>query len=322
VVLTATNGLAPDAQQSLIVTVVQPTNQPPVITSANAATFQAGKPGTFTVTTAGFPVPAITESGALPAGISFADNGDGTATLSGTASGSGSSTIVLTAANGSGPNAVQNLTLIVTSTGQGPVITSASSAIFAVNVQGSFTVTTTGSPTPSITESGALPPGVAFIDNGNGTGTLSGTPTTSGAFSITFTAANGAGSNAVQNFTLNVAGTGTLDLTTGASQPIVNSTGQGFVQNLRCTVTAPVTGEPNFALNISKDGTAIYNGPLYSNQDHWAPFFLFAKVSGRDGSQVGDTFEIDINSAYTSSLSIVGTLQSPAATGALSCSVH
>jgi hypothetical protein len=56
--------------------------QQPKITSANHATFTEGIPGTFTITTSGFAtLPTITEAGALPAGIIFQDNGDGTATL-------------------------------------------------------------------------------------------------------------------------------------------------------------------------------------------------------------------------------------------------
>src|SRR5262249_21748435 len=66
-----------------------------------------------------------------------------------------------------------------------------------------FTVTTTGSPTPSILRSGQLPSGLTFVDNGNGTGTLAGvTPITSrGTYNLVFTAMNAAGMDA-QNFTL------------------------------------------------------------------------------------------------------------------------
>ncbi len=88
--------------------------------------------------------------------------------------------------------------------GTAPAITSASSTTFVVGTLGSFTVTTTGSPTPSLSESGSLPGGVTFQNNGNGTGTLSGTPTTGGVFDITFTASNGVSPNATQNFTLTV----------------------------------------------------------------------------------------------------------------------
>ena len=58
---------------------------------------------------------------------------------------------------------------------------------------GTFTVTTTGSPTPAISETGALPSGVTFTDNGNGTATLAGTPAagTAGSYPLTISAANG-----------------------------------------------------------------------------------------------------------------------------------
>ena len=55
----------------------------PQITSAASATFTPGIAGTFTVTATGTPVVTLTETGALPAGVTFVDNGDGTATLSG-----------------------------------------------------------------------------------------------------------------------------------------------------------------------------------------------------------------------------------------------
>jgi uncharacterized protein (DUF1800 family)/sugar lactone lactonase YvrE len=83
-------------------------------------------------------------------------------------------------------------------------ITSASSATFVSGTPGSFTVLTTGSPTPALSETGSLPAGVTFTDNGNGTGTLQGTPApgASGSFNISITAQNGLSPNAVQSFTL------------------------------------------------------------------------------------------------------------------------
>src|SRR4029077_18432704 len=89
--------------------------QSPTITSANNATFVAGALGGFTVTTSGFLVvqPTITESGTLPGGVFFSDNGDGTATISGTpASGSGGTyAIIITASNGIQADATQNFLL-------------------------------------------------------------------------------------------------------------------------------------------------------------------------------------------------------------------
>ena len=59
-------------------------NQAPAITSANTAAFRVGTPGNFSVTTTGFPNSTLSESGTLPSGLTFTNNGDGTATLAGT----------------------------------------------------------------------------------------------------------------------------------------------------------------------------------------------------------------------------------------------
>jgi len=173
-------------------------NETPSFTSANATTFVVGTAGTFTITTNGFPRPPITESGALPAGVTFTDNGNGTATLSGTPTASGIYPITFTATNGLG-TATQNFTLTVN---QAPAITSANNTMFTVGSAGTFTVTATGFPTPTLSESGALPGGVTFNP---GSGVLSGTPNagTGGVYTITFTATNVAGI-ANQTFTLTV----------------------------------------------------------------------------------------------------------------------
>ena len=60
---------------------------------------------------------------------------------------------------------------------EGPVMTSASSSTFALGAVNSFTVTASGFPPPSLVRGGAaLPSGVTWVDNGDGTGTLGGTP--------------------------------------------------------------------------------------------------------------------------------------------------
>src|SRR5207249_2271354 len=86
---------------------------------------------------------------------------------------------------------------------QKPAITSANNTTFTVGTQGSFTVTATGAPTPTLSESGTLPSGVTF---NTATGILSGTPAAGagGTYNLVFTASNGVGSDATQNFTLNV----------------------------------------------------------------------------------------------------------------------
>ena len=88
----------------------------PAITSPASTFFVAGTGGTFSITTTGFPVPTLTLAGTLPAGLTFIDNGDGTATISGTAApgSEGSYTVTVTASNGVGTPFVQTLTILVT----------------------------------------------------------------------------------------------------------------------------------------------------------------------------------------------------------------
>jgi hypothetical protein len=171
----------------------------PAIGSANKTTFTVGTSGLFTVATSGYPTPSITETGTLPSGLTFVDQHNGNAKLSGAPTTSGVFNLTMVATNSVG-TVTQTFTLTVD---LAPTITSANSTTFTHGKAGSFTVTTTGYPTPSVTESGTLPKGVKFVNNGNGTGTLSGTPTATGTFSITFTAANTA-SSATQTFTLTV----------------------------------------------------------------------------------------------------------------------
>ena len=75
---------------------------------------------------------------------------------------------------------------------QQPAITSAAAITFTVGPIGSFNVTTAGVPTPAITLTGALPTGVTFVDNGDGTGTLSGAPAvgSGGSYPLSFSAGN------------------------------------------------------------------------------------------------------------------------------------
>jgi hypothetical protein len=88
------------------------------------------------------------------------------------------------------------------------VITSPDSATATVGSPFSFTVTTTGVPTPTVTRrAGKLPKHVRLAKNDNGTATLSGTPTRAGVYHLTIGATFGKGTTDVvvtQDFTLTV----------------------------------------------------------------------------------------------------------------------
>ncbi len=300
ITITAANGTSPNATQSFALIV----DQAPAITSANAATFTVGTAGTFAVTTTGSSTsgPTITESGTLPSGVTFLDNGNGTATLAGTpaAGTAGSYPITITASNGISPNATQSFTLTVGA--QAPAITSANAATFTAGTAGSFTVTTTGSPTSTITELGALPGGVTFVDNGDGTATLAGAPTSGGAFPLTITATSAAGT-ATQSFTLTV----------GQAAAITSANAAMFTVGAAGSFTVSTTGSPTPA--IADPGVALPSGVTFTDNGNGT-----ATLAGTPAAGTAGSYPITItatNGTGTASQSFTLTVdQAPAITSA------
>jgi Tfp pilus assembly protein PilV len=82
--------------------------------------------------------------------------------------------------------------------------TSASSVTVTHGTSMSFTVTTTGVPAAALTETGALPAGVTFVPQADGSALLSGSlGSTIANYPLTITATNAAGAT-TQSFSLNV----------------------------------------------------------------------------------------------------------------------
>ena len=244
----ATNELGTEAYVALV-----PQTTAVGISSDNNTTFTAGSAGTFTVQSNGSPTPALSETGALPSGVTFIDNGDGTATLAGTpAAGTGGVYVFTIAAQSlAGGDATQTFTLTVN---EAPSITSDPATAFSLGAAGTFTVTT-GNDFPTattLTETGNLPSGVTFTDNGDGTATLAGTPNpgTLGTYPVTITADNGDGNDAVQNFTLSVLKKSVTTLTVAPTAPV-------YGRALTLTATAlPATGLTSLSGTVTFfDGT-------------------------------------------------------------------
>ena len=192
VTIKASNGTAPDDTLPFTLTV----NQSPTITPPANATFEVGSPGTTgTFTTTGFPAPTITAVG-LPTGLGVTSTGPGTATITGTpgVGQGGVHDVTVTAANGVAPDASTPYTITVN---EDPVVEGSASVRFVVGTPNLVTYSTDGFPMPSLEASGDMPDGVTFDDNGDGTGTLSGTAPASelGSHVITITATNAAGSD-------------------------------------------------------------------------------------------------------------------------------
>jgi hypothetical protein len=132
-----------------------------------------------------------------------------------------------------------------------PTILSGNSTTFTVGSLGNFPVLTSGYPAPGIVLGGdTLPSNVTFVDNHDGTGTLSGTPAggTANTYHLTFTASNSVLPNAMQSFTLTVlpAPLVSIAVTPTAASVNVGQTqqftatgnyGDGSTQNLSSSVT-------------------------------------------------------------------------------------
>jgi len=262
--ITATNNVAPDATQDFTLTVnpLQTT-----FVSANTATFTVRTPGSFTVQVTADPTPGISESGALPSGVTFTDNHDGTATLAGTPDlgTAGAYPLTFTATNGVAPDATQDFTLTVNPLQ--PSIVSVSAVTFAEGITRDFTVRTTGDPTPSISESGALPSGVTFTDNHDGTATLAGTPDpgTADIYGLTITATNGVAPDANQDFALTVVDTPVAPSITSASVvTFVEGNDRQFIVQATGAPTPSVSESGALPSGLSftdnGDGTAMLEG--------------------------------------------------------------
>jgi hypothetical protein len=240
------------------------TATPPSFTSANATTFTVGAAGNFPITTFGIPaVNGITQSGALPAGVSFVYiAGQSTASLAGTPGAGTGGVYPLTfgATNGVPPPGSQSFTLTVN---QASAVTSANATTFIVGTPGTFTVTATGFPKPALTVTGCAPatPGVTFVDNGNGTGTLSGSPALGsvGVHNCTISATNGIGAAATQAFALTINKAPTTTTVTSSINPSL--VGQSVTFTATVIATAPGTGTPTGTVQF-KDGAAPIGAPV------------------------------------------------------------
>ena len=249
----------------------------PAITSASNTTFQTGRAGNFTVTTSGVPTPSLSESGALPSGVSFTDNGDGTATLSGTpADGTGGTyPLTITASNGISPDASQTFTLTV----QEPTTTSASSVStsFSSSAQSVTLNATVTSPAGTVNE------GTVTFTVREGA-TVIGTPTTSGtvsggAASVSYSlpAGTAVGTYTIQavynpgpDFEGSFDSTQTLTVSAASSTTSASSVSTSFSSSaqsvtLNATVTSPAGAVNEGTVTFTvKQGTTVIGAPTTS----------------------------------------------------------
>ncbi|MGA8296042.1 MAG: putative Ig domain-containing protein [Acidimicrobiales bacterium] len=304
----------------------------PTITSANSTTFTAGNSGSFTVTTTGYPAPTLADAAfaasgtqsactpsTLPSGLTFKDNGDGTATIAGTpapSAGPDTYTFCINASNDAG-TAVQTFTLTLD---QPAAITSANSTAFTADSPGSFTVTTTGNPTPALTDTCAslLPSGVTFKDNGDGTATIAGTPAP-----ITANAPNGTYAYPVCISASNTFGgttntaTQAFSLTIDQAPAITSAAAATFTSGSAALMTTGVPG--SFTVTTTGNPTpAITNAAFPSGDPTCTPSTLPDDVSFADNNNgtatITYTAADDTAGSYTLCLNATNAFGSPPTT--------
>jgi PKD repeat protein len=196
---------------------------------------------TFTVTTSGVPAPALAMTGDLPKGITFADKGDGTATISGrlAAGAGGVYPVTLTATNafGTGTQAFAfNVRKAPSFTTPSRLPDASSGTAYSTTIRAS------GAPAPAITlTGGALPDGLTLTDNGDGTATIAGTPA--------------AGSGKAYSFTLSAkseAGTASRTFRLAVRQlPVVTAEDVTLTRGTAATVVVTITGNPTSRYSVT-----------------------------------------------------------------------
>lgn len=214
---------------------------PPVITSALAASGQAGVPFPgYQITATNSPT-SFTAS-PLPPGLSISASG----AISGTPTTDGTYNTVITATNAAGTG---TQTLVFTISLLAPVITSGSTASGATGQAFSYQITATNNPT-SFTAS-SLPPGLTVSAS---SGAILGTPTAGGTYSVSVTATNSTGT-ASQVVTITIA----------LVPPTVQSASLNITLNTPTTIDlAPyITGTAISGISITAapiHGTAAVSG--------------------------------------------------------------
>ena len=324
--ITASNGIGTAARQSLVLT-VKTAEREPTFTSVLSGSFSVGAKGSFMLKTAGTPTPTITETGLLPTGVGFVDNGNGTAFFSGTpaAGTTGTYPLSITASNGIGGPVSRSFMLTVNPSTGSPGITSQEVASFVKGIAGSFTVTTTGSPTAQISEAGSLPAGLSFTDNGKGTATISGTPLVGRGggfpippFLIKITASNGIDPAATQTLRIfdNLATATPPAITSTASATFKVGTDNSFTVASTGDAFPSLSEEGNLPTGVSftdnADGTATISGSPASGTTGTYPISIVAQ--NNVGSAVTQAFVLGVIDVPSSPTGVTATAHNTSAT--------
>lgn len=202
VTITASNGVGSPASQSFTVNV----GTDPVF-KTKSATFAFGGSNSWRIKASGTPAPTFAGL-ELPKGLHLSKAGLLTGSLpKGTASPQVFGVEATNAVTEAFHSPVVEIFTLKLVPGTAPKFTSASKVTFRHGRRASFTISTSGFPTPTLKVSGQLPEGLRIRVRGGGRAFVSGTPAAADAghtFKITITASNGIGKPVAQTLTIKI----------------------------------------------------------------------------------------------------------------------
>jgi uncharacterized delta-60 repeat protein len=243
----------------------------------------------------------------LPSWLTLTDNGDGTATLTGTPTNDevGGHTIELEVADADGAVDTQNFTVTVTNVNDAPEITSTVPTSATEDITYTYDIVADDPDVgDSLTISAltALPSWLTLTDNGNGTATLTGTPTNDevGDHTIELEVADVDGAVDTQNFTLTVSNVNDAPEITSTAP---TSTTQGSTYTYDIVVDDPDVGDsltisaltalPDWLiLTDNSDGTATLAGT--PTNDEVGDHAVELQVEDADGEVATQSFTLKV----------------------------
>ena len=256
----------------------------------------------------------ITLSSSALTGLSLADNGDGTGVLTYTAP-LGASTsspyqVTVTATDSSGEVDAKMFTITVAAN-QAPVLAPIGTQSATENVQSVFTFSATdpdGVVAPSLTmPSNTLTGSPAFVDNGNGTASLTWTPgsgdSAGSPYSVTILTTDSEGATDTETFSVTVSSSNPPELAPIGTQDAVE--GQLWTINVSATDAdgpAPLTfsetntlpGSPSI-LTDNNDGTATLSYTPAVGASNNSPYSVTVTVTDGAGASDEETFILNVN---------------------------